>query len=211
MKGLYFAKSWFTRHLSIFIKLAVRKNLSPDLFTWIGVVGAILASLALVWNLWFLVGIGLIVRLGGANLDGAVARAQGSSSKFGFILNEIGDRLSDYIIMIGLSTIAWHSASTLIFFLSIGALITASLPTLISISGTTPTGGVRINGGPFGKTERCATIFILSIALAFGAQKTVSILVTCILIILGSIATAVLRAKEYNKIFLEDLEGEIKL
>ena len=210
MKGLYFAKSWFTRRLALFVKLAVRKNLSPDLFTWIGVAGAVLASISLIENLWFLVGIGLVIRLGGANLDGAVARAQGSFRKFGFVLNEIGDRLSDYILMIGLSTLAWRTGSTALFFLSVGALITASLPTLISISGATPSGGVRINGGPFGKTERCATIFILAIALALGSAKTTSISVACILITVGSIATAALRARTYNKIFLNDSEGEIK-
>lgn len=198
MKGLYFAKSWFTKRLNLFVKLAVRKNLSPDLFTWIGVAGALLASLGLINNLWFLVGLGLIVRLGGANLDGAVARAQGSSSKFGFILNEVGDRLSDFILMASVVALAWstHSSATLI--LAIIALATSTLPTLISISGA-GAGASRINGGPFGKTERCATLFILSVTLAFGLPKSNYVSGASVLIVVGSVVTAFTRAMAYKR------------
>ena len=44
---------------------------------------------------WPLALLFLAVRLGGANLDGAVARARGVSRPWGFVLNEVGDPVSD--------------------------------------------------------------------------------------------------------------------
>jgi CDP-diacylglycerol--glycerol-3-phosphate 3-phosphatidyltransferase len=206
MKGLYFAKAWFTKRLTIFIKLATLRNLSPDLFTGIGIAGAVLASRALVLTEHHpifgcvLVGLGLVIRLGGANLDGAVARAQGRSHAFGFVINEIGDRVSDFIIMAGVVTIAWHTQVSNVRILSVVAIVAATLPTLISLAGA-GAGGVRINGGPFGKTERCATIFLLSVAIAIGFSISASITIACDAIILGSIITAIARVQAYRKAF----------
>lgn len=205
MKGLYFAKAWFTARLNFILKIAVRKEISPDVFTWIGVLGACFATRALILSIWWLVGLGLVIRLGGANLDGAIARAQGKKDKFGFIVNEIGDRLSDFIIMIGLVKLAWMNIGLgqYAVVLSVVALLTSTFPTIISLSGA-GAGGSRINGGPFGKTERCASIFLLSVAIALGISVVISIAVVSSLIIIGSIVTAVMRALTYKKMFLEE-------
>ena len=109
LPAVYSLKPWYTRRLSGVIRWAVRHNLSPDVFTAIGVAGAVLgaagllgqARTALLRILVVLVG-GLVVRLGGANLDGAVARARRVSRPFGFVLNELGDRISDFLLFLGL-------------------------------------------------------------------------------------------------------------
>ena len=46
------------------------------------------------------------LRLAGANLDGAVARARGVSRPWGFVLNELGDRSSDLLTFAGLAVFA---------------------------------------------------------------------------------------------------------
>jgi CDP-diacylglycerol--glycerol-3-phosphate 3-phosphatidyltransferase len=99
-RGLYAAKAWYTARLSVFIDLAVRRQVSPDVFTVIGIGGGLaaagmLACAAAHPHPWWAVALALAVRLAGANLDGAVARARGVSRPWGFVLNEVGDRISD--------------------------------------------------------------------------------------------------------------------
>lgn len=130
----------------------------------------------------------LAARLGGANLDGAVARARGVSRPFGFVLNEIGDRTSDFLLMaglvgLGLRTGAQHTTVALLF---VGALA-ATLPTFVSLSAA-GAGAPRLNGGPFGKTERC---LLAVVAAALPAHLTVF----AWLLVGGSLLTAAVRLR----------------
>jgi hypothetical protein len=95
MNGLYGLKAFYSRLLAPVSKLAVRAKLSPDLFTWLGVVGGVLGGYGLAIGSSLLVLLGVLVRLAGANLDGVVARARGLESRRGFWVNELGDRLGD--------------------------------------------------------------------------------------------------------------------
>jgi CDP-diacylglycerol--glycerol-3-phosphate 3-phosphatidyltransferase len=70
---------------------------SPDVFTAAGVVSAAAAAVAVALGCWPLAALFLALRLAGANLDGAVARARGVSRPWGFVVNEIGDRASDLL------------------------------------------------------------------------------------------------------------------
>jgi CDP-diacylglycerol--glycerol-3-phosphate 3-phosphatidyltransferase len=187
MPSLYNAKAWYTRRLDIFIRAAVARGWSPDVFTVIGVLFAVLAAAALLLGWWPLVILGLIGRLGGANLDGAVARARGVSRPFGFVLNELGDRLSDMLPFAALAIIAYRDDSMLALTLVLVAALAASLPTFISLA-MTGAGVARMNGGYFGKTERCLTIALTAIALAYLPQLAV-LEVASGIIILGSLLT----------------------
>ena len=106
MVSLYSLKYWYTRRLGVIIQASVRRGISPDAWTAVGVIAAALGCGALVMGWWPLAFILLAARLGGANLDGAVARARDVSRPFGFVLNEIGDRVSDLFIMAGLVGLA---------------------------------------------------------------------------------------------------------
>jgi CDP-diacylglycerol--glycerol-3-phosphate 3-phosphatidyltransferase len=159
MKGLYGLKALYSRLLSPVSALAVRAKLSPDLFTVIGLLGGVLGGYGLATGFALLVLLGVLVRLAGANLDGVVARARGLSSKRGFWVNELGDRLGDWALFAGL---AWLG----IDLLALAALMIAvALPTAASLWGVVRFGHQRINGGPFGKTERSFALVILAFTL----------------------------------------------
>lgn len=154
-RGLYSLKAFYTRMLSPIASLAVRLKLSPDLFTVLGVAGGVLAGWALATGNPWLVLVGVLARLGGANLDGVVARARGVESPRGFWVNELGDRLGDWsmfapLLLLGLNPLAFAAL-----------LVAVALPTAVSLWGVVSRGAARINGGPFGKTERSLFVVLL--------------------------------------------------
>ena len=197
MKGLYALKGWFTGILSPLLRLAVRWNISPNWLTSLGVAGAILAAWSFGAQLPWLVLFGLVMRLGGANLDGAVARARGiANSKSGFWINELGDRLSDFIVLAAPIIMAVAFSTR---FLALLALLAATLPTLVSVRGYLRK-AVRLNGGPLGKTERCLLVFLSSLAMQLGVSSETAISTLSWLIILGSIYTAIVRTRQLRKL-----------
>ena len=115
-----------------------------------------------------------------------MARARGVSRPFGFVLNEIGDRLSDLFIMAGLVGLALRTgSSTTTVYLTLIALAAATLPTFISLAAA-GAGAARLNGGPFGKTERC-----LAAVVAAALPQYLAIIAW--VIIIGSAVTACVR------------------
>ena len=186
MVSLYSLKYWYTRRLGVIIQASVRHGISPDVWTAVGVIAAALGCGALVMGWWILAFILLAARLGGANLDGAVARARGVSRPFGFVLNEIGDRLSDLFIMAGLVGLALRTGSSITtVYLTLVSLAAATLPTFISLAAA-GAGAARLNGGPFGKTERC-----LAAVVAAALPQYLAIIAW--VIIVGSAVTTCVR------------------
>lgn len=187
-QGLYRLKPWYTRRLGRFMDAAVRRGLSPDVFTVIGVVGGLLAGVFVALGWWAPAALALALRLAGANLDGAVARARQVSRPWGFVLNEVGDRLSDLLVFAGLAVLAARTAQSWVaieVLLVVLAALAATLPTFASLSAA-GAGATRRNGGPFGKTERCVA-FVLAAALPDWIVYVAPI------IIAGSLLTAILR------------------
>ena len=188
MSGLYRLKKWFTRLLGPLIFLAVQRKISPNVFTLIGVLGGAFAGfgLATVHTWWVFVGV--VIRLAGANLDGAVARAAKRESRHGFWINEVGDRLGDWAIFSGLLFVqAGASASVWLC-----VMVAVALPTAVSLWGVRR-GLPRINGGPFGKTERCLFAVVFVALVQFGhIDATVQGYLLQVLI-WASLVTALLR------------------
>jgi CDP-diacylglycerol--glycerol-3-phosphate 3-phosphatidyltransferase len=187
-RGLYAAKGWYTNRLQVFVRFAVRTGINPDLFTLIGILGGLAAAGLLAVSadhphpLWAVpVGLSLAIRLAGANLDGAVARARNVSRPWGFVLNEIGDRAADLAVMLVLAHLAggWWGL--------IG-LAGSSLPTFASLT-LAAAGGSRPNGGPVGKTERCALVVLVVLLAGWHAFYAPA----AALIGLGGLLTAGLR------------------
>ncbi|UBV20386.1 MULTISPECIES: CDP-alcohol phosphatidyltransferase family protein [Mycolicibacterium] len=183
MQGLYALKPWYTRRLGGIVAAAVVRGISPDAFTVVGVLGAIGAALATVWGWWPVVAALLAVRLAGANLDGAVARARGVSRPWGFVLNELGDRASDLVMFAGLALLAARMGGPVIWVLV--AALAATLPTFVSLAGVGAS-AARRNGGPFGKTERC-------LAVVVAAAIPAVIGWVCAVVVVGSVLTALTR------------------
>lgn len=186
MRSLYGLKYWYTRRLGFLIQGSVRRGISPDAWTAVGVLAAAAGCGAIIMGWWPLALVLLAARLGGANLDGAVARARGVSRPFGFVLNELGDRLSDLLIMAGLVGLALRTgAPTSTLILTLVALAAAGLPTFISLSAA-GAGAARLNGGPFGKTERCLAAVVATALPHYLAPIAWAIIV-------GSVLTAITR------------------
>lgn len=187
MNGLYAVKPWYTRRLGRFVELAVRRRLSPDLFTAVGVAAAAVAAVCLAHGWWAAALLALAGRLAGANLDGAVARARGVSRPWGFVLNEVGDRVSDLLLFAGLGVLAARTAGWSAVALVAVAATAAALPTFAALAAA-GAGGTRRNGGPLGKTERCA---LAVLAAAWPAALPAC----CLLLVVGSLLTAGLRLR----------------
>ena len=183
MQGLYALKPWYTRRLGGVVDAAVARGISPDAFTVVGIAGAVCAGGAVAMGWWPPALVFLAVRLAGANLDGAVARARGVSRPWGFVLNEIGDRVSDLLVFAGLAVWALRTDGSLTWVLV--ATIAATLPTFASLAAA-GAGATRRNGGPFGKTERC-----LAIVIATALPATLAYV--CAVIVAGSLLTATTR------------------
>jgi CDP-diacylglycerol--glycerol-3-phosphate 3-phosphatidyltransferase len=183
VRGLYALKPWYTRRLSGAVRAATTRELSPDLFTGLGVLSAAGAAGALAYGWWPLALLGLAGRLAGANLDGAVARSRSVSRPYGFVLNELGDRVGDLLAFVGLAVLA--SRTNVPVWYVLGAALAATLPTFVSLSAA-GAGATRQNGGPLGKTERCALIVL-------AAAVTSLIAPICAVLTAGSLLTAAVR------------------
>ena len=187
VNGLYALKPWYLRRLRSIVDVAVAAYLAGPVLARrrprrrCGAVG-----IARGW--WSVAAAALAVRLAGANLDGAVARASGRSRPWGFVVNELGDRASDLLMFVGLAALAardgWTSPDVL---LVCAAALAATLPTFVSLATAAATDDVvRLNGGPLGKTERCA-LAVLAAAIPGWLP------VIAVVIVAGSLVTAAAR------------------
>ncbi|MEU5401812.1 CDP-alcohol phosphatidyltransferase family protein [Streptomyces sp. NPDC005963] len=181
MNGLYSLKPWYAARLSGVRGALARREVSPDALTAAGVVCAAGAATALAWLPAPLaavpVALLLAARLAFANLDGALARDTGRTTRRGALLNELGDRIADLVVLAGFLSLAplWLVAVT---------ALAATLPSWVSLAGAAA-GAPRRNGGPMGKTERCLLVLI---AAATGWAVPVLVVIA-----VGSTLTAVLR------------------
>jgi CDP-diacylglycerol--glycerol-3-phosphate 3-phosphatidyltransferase len=204
MRGLYALKSWFSGLLKPLVFFAVQRKLSPNVFTVIGILGGALAGFGVASVNTWLVLLGVVVRLAGANLDGAVARAlrdgavaraggpEGAASaresRRGFWINEVGDRLADWAIFAGL--LFMPLAMPIDVWVTV--MVAVALPTAVSLWGVRR-GAARINGGPFGKTERCAFAVVLVALMQFGQVDVLVVSYMLQVLIWASLVTALLR------------------
>jgi CDP-diacylglycerol--glycerol-3-phosphate 3-phosphatidyltransferase len=176
--------------LSGVVTASTRAGISPDVFTAVGIAGGMAAAGILAVGaarphpLWAVaLAVALAIRLAGANLDGAVARARKVARPWGFVLNEIGDRVGDLAPMIVLAhlTGGWWGL--------IG-LAGSFLPTFASLA-LAGADGPRINGGPLGKTERCALMVLVTLFAPWWSLYAA----TSALIGFGGLVTAAVRLR----------------
>ncbi|GAA0495305.1 phosphatidate cytidylyltransferase [Streptomyces stramineus] len=181
MNGLYALKPWYAARLGGLRAALARRGVSPDTLTAAGVLSAAGAGAALALLPAPLaaapVALLLAARLAFANLDGALARDTGRTTRRGSVLNELGDRTADLLVIAGFLPLAplWLVAA---------AALAATLPSWVSLAGAAA-GAARRNGGPVGKTERC---LLAVVAAATGWAVPVLIVVA-----VGSALTALFR------------------
>jgi CDP-diacylglycerol--glycerol-3-phosphate 3-phosphatidyltransferase len=189
--GLYALKPWYAARLAGTRRWLAAHDVSPDALTAAGVgfgalAGVVLATVHHPLVAAVLVAVLLVLRLAAANLDGALARDTGRGTRFGAVVNELGDRAADLAVLAGCFALA---PSWLVLL----AMLAASAPSWVALAGAAA-GTVRINGGPVGKTERCLLLVVIAAAPAY-AGPLLAILAA------GSLLTAALR--------LRTLRGEL--
>jgi CDP-diacylglycerol--glycerol-3-phosphate 3-phosphatidyltransferase len=160
MNSLYALKPWFSDQLTGLRGTCVAHGVRPSTLTAAGVLaggaaGLALAAIAPGPLAAVVVGTLLVVRLGCANLDGGVARESGQSSPWGSVQNELGDRVADLVMLAGLAAflpLPWVGC----------VMLAATLPSWAALAGAAA-GALRRNGGPMGKTERCAVVVVIAL------------------------------------------------
>jgi len=191
MLGLYALKPWYAERLSGVRRILIAKRVTPNTITAASMVcgaGAGLTFLVLRPGVTagLVVAALLAARLACSNLDGAVARESDRSTKCGGVVNEIGDRVGEIATLAGLVLLAPFS-------LVLGAAFAASTPSWVSLAGRAA-GAPRLQGGPVGKTERCAIL----VAIAFTGWS-VPLLA---LVAAGSLATAAYRLLKLHRLLV---------
>jgi len=166
MISVYNLKSGFQNLLKPLLKFLHKMGVTPNQLTLFAVLLSIcIAGLILnhSGNTYFLllVGLGLLLRMGLNALDGMMAKTYNLQSKLGEILNEVGDIISDSVII--LSFVAFtglHPLIILLFtLLSILNEFAGVLAKAIS--------GVRRYDGPMGKSDRALLIGVFCLIAYF--------------------------------------------
>jgi CDP-diacylglycerol--glycerol-3-phosphate 3-phosphatidyltransferase len=126
----------------------------------------------------------LALRLAAANLDGALARDTGRGTRFGAVVNELGDRGADLAALAGCFALAppWLVLLT---------MLAATAPSWVALAGAAA-GATRINGGPVGKTERCLLLVLIAAAPAYAVPLLTALTA-------GSLLTSALRLRTVRK------------
>jgi CDP-diacylglycerol--glycerol-3-phosphate 3-phosphatidyltransferase len=187
MTGLYALKPWYAARLRGITSVATARGWSPDAFTAAGVAWALVAAVAVAGGWWHVAALGLAGRLAGANLDGAVARSRDVERPWGFVVNELGDRAGDLLMFGGLALLAYRTSGATATLWVAAAATAATLPTFASLAAA-GAGVRRANGGPLGKTERCALV-VLATAVPVWTTPV------AVVIVAGSLLTMALRLR----------------
>ena len=112
--------------------------------------------------LYWLLPIGLLMRMALNAIDGMMARIYRQQSQLGEILNEMGDILSDAVLFIPILYFPGVDPLVLIFF-----VFSATVNETAGILSKT-VGGDRRYDGPMGKSDRALLLGVLCILLALG-------------------------------------------
>ena len=160
--GIYSFKPTFRKFLRPLKKLCIRLDLKPNHITAAGLLISLATGVVIYYSgqisvLLLLAPIGTILRLVLNALDGMVAEELKITSKFGEVLNEYFDRLSDIAIFVGLA-FSKNVNNTL----GLEAVVAVLLTSYIGIVGKAA-GGRRQYGGFVGKADRMLYLGIMSI------------------------------------------------
>ena len=149
-------------------KLLVKTGLSPNVFTFFGLILALGVAWVLSTGHFFLGG--FLVLLSGAFdlIDGAVARASGRSTRFGALLDSTFDRLSEAALFLGLIAYYANQGSHQELVL-VGACLVGSMMTSY-IRARAEGLGLTCEVGIFTRPER---IIVLAIGLILNQMLVV--------------------------------------
>jgi CDP-diacylglycerol---glycerol-3-phosphate 3-phosphatidyltransferase len=137
-----------------------RAGVTPDMVTITGTLGAVLSAVLLIgngWLWWGAVAVTVFVLLD--MLDGALARARGSGSVFGAVLDSVGDRAADAAIF---GALVWWFAgdgdNRLLVLLSLLCLVLGVLTSYIKARAEGV--GLSADVGVVERTERLILVLV---------------------------------------------------
>lgn len=159
----------------ILARYLAHANISPNTISVTGVIAALFAAAALLATnhasgffqplLWIVAGFMVGMRLLCNMLDGMVAVEWGKASPLGALYNEIPDRLSDIIILIGAGyCLGGHEA--LGYWAAFSAVFTAYVRVAVR-----SVGAPSDFGGPMAKPQRMAILILGSAYLGFTPES----------------------------------------
>lgn len=189
--GLYGLKPRFQQSLRPIEDWLVARHVHPDRLTLLALALALGGGLAILLSPWqpaLLLAVPwvAIVRTALNALDGQVARRLELTSRWGEVLNEVCDRLSD-LALIGAVVLL----PGIDLRLGAATLVAMLLASYIGIVGKA-TGGHRQYGGLVGKADRMVLLALAApLALAFGGSLIFALLL--VVILLGSLITCLQR------------------
>ena len=164
--GIYTIKPKFQQFLSPITNYFISHRVSPNAINLWGLVLSIITGLCLYFsylNHWLLLLVPFLVFIRTAfnALDGLVSRKLGLASKFGEVLNELLDRISDTIIFLSLALAPFSN-------LIVGSIVVVVilLNSYLSIV-SKAAGGSRQYGGIMGKADRMIYLGIMSLIVFF--------------------------------------------
>lgn len=164
--GLYTVKPKFQKLLSPIKDYFVRHRVSPTVINTCGLLLSFVAAGALFFsykNSWLLLSIPILafVRTALNALDGLVSRELRIASRFGEVLNEFFDRISDAAIFWGLALIPFVNP-----ILGGTTVIIILLNSYLSIV-SKAAGGTRQYGGFMGKADRMLYLSVAALIIFF--------------------------------------------
>lgn len=194
--SLYAIKPSFVRRLRRLEDLLVERGTSPHRLTATAVVASALAGAAIAAGgildeplLWLAVPPLVLVRLAANALDGSVARRTGRAGPWGAVVNEVGDRVSDVVVVGATATVVAPG-------LAAGAVAAGLLASGAGVLSELAT-GARDSGGPLGKADRAALVAIASAWAAASGPEPFTVAAWAIVV--GATLTAALRVARVRR------------
>lgn len=179
MVSIYQSKTAFQNQLRPLVKQLAAWRISPNQVTGSAILLSAATGLALVLSTQFVIPffpttqwillslpIVLLARMALNAIDGMLAREHSQTTKFGCILNELGDVLSDIGLYLPFSLISGISAP-----LVVGIVIFAIASEMVGVLGY-EIDHKRHYEGPMGKSDRAFVFGLIGLLLGLGIAPT---------------------------------------
>lgn len=195
MPSIYQLKPRFQALLRVPVRWLARAGVTANQVTIAAMIVSIVYGAALAWSagaavLLMLLPAVLLLRMALNAIDGMLARQFGQASRSGFLLNEIGDVVSDAALYLPLALCSGFSAPLVV------ALVVLAL--LTEFAGVLALGlnHARTYAGPFGKSDRAAFFGAAGLLVGAGVTPGLWLDIALGIGVLLSLATIISRARE---------------
>lgn len=191
MISIYKIKPAFQKLLIPVLKGLHKIGVTANQITWSSIILSLIIGIAFWYAgkyriLFFVLPIGLLIRMALNALDGMMARTYNQQTKKGELLNELGDIISDFFIYFPLLFFEKHITYLIVVFISLSIIneFAGILGKIIS--------GKRRYDGPMGKSDRALIMGIYGI-LSFVVTdvKAYSVWIFSTIVLLLTVSTAI--------------------